>query len=1009
MASRKISRSKKAVSAGRAGILHLLLLPLHPNAITVYALLLAGAGVWLLHKGNAVLGFAFLCIPLALLAAVLLDAFPSWDRIIPARRSAAPGKRRGKAKVRSLQSRSFSLVLEGLQRQKAAWGGLILVLLGFFLGALSQAGVVNSPEVPGWKLWGLYLLAGILFTAGLFLLRKKGETDPPPIPEKVEWTAFGMVMLLAAFLRIFRLGSMPSGMFIDQGMEGWAALRIIHEHSYWPVWEFDVWQNPALLLYQLAGWFLCLSPFHCVPSQSAFYLFYALLSLATLPLVYWTFRQIGGQRLALLGLFILAVMRWNINFSRNGFPTIEVPFYMFGMLAFLTYSMRPTKSRFFYPAAAAVGVFFLFGCLPFLILAFGSVLGGMRLSAVLTVAVLLAGLACAVYLWKASKNKEAYLSAVIAGIFFAMGLYTYQAYKIVPLLILLFALYELAANRKTVLANWKSLAGFSAVFLVFAFPYFKHTLATWGQGSREGELLIFSRVHEQHSWQPLVYNLWRTAVMFHWHGDAMSRHNIQDYRMLDDVTGVLFFLGVVGALAFLRKKPWFYGLVGLLVMTIPCVLSIDAAHANRMLGTTPFIALLAALPLAALWGRFRSLFGEKGNLAFPLLFALPLSLMALQNYDAYFRIMSRSVSSWSEYSARETAIGKAVAQYGDDYDYYISPVYYNYYTINYFGYFHQDRLHPLLLPDSQISHSPALSRGVYYAIEQGRKGVLDMLQSLYPGGSAEYLVDPAGNTAEYFYRVPASIVAKMRGLTARFDRPVGGLKESQINQFPGGLPRGPYRAILSGNIYVPQTGDYKWEFKGNIKAALRVKNQRGAPGGYFHVEKGEHAIEVELTVPEGIVPALTIQQTPQTGIPFMLDAGSFDSLSPPRGLLGRYFHDPEGNGMAFLEEWDPVLNYTNGNDFSALATGSIRWTGTLVADESGPYRFLSSPANLAQIKVDGESLADAARHDVILKKGPHPIELFLGNARSCGSFSFLWVKPDGTAEVVPNSAFGEVR
>ncbi|HJT24877.1 MAG TPA: hypothetical protein VJ873_09885 [bacterium] len=996
MASRK-----KAVSGGKGGQ-NLLSLLFHPNTLSAAAVILALIGVWLLQGKHSAWGFLPLGGVVLLLAAILQGWAPEPGKL--------PSFGRGGKAPRAQKKKSSLNLWKSLVQWKLPLLGVVCVLAGLALGAVIQAVIVSSPEVPGWKLWGLYTLAGVFFVIGLFLLQDKKAAEPAPLSEKTEKFAFFAILILAAFMRIYRLGSMPSGLFIDQGMEGWSALKILHERSYWPVWEFDVWQNPALLLYQLAGWFLLLTPFHMEPSQFWFYLFYALFSLATFPLVYWTFRQIGGQRLALLGMFILAVMRWNINFSRNGFPTIEVPFYMFGTLAFLTYAMRPTKSRYFRPAAIAAGVFFLLGCLPFLALAFGSVLSGMHLWALALAVILIpAGLACVGYLWTTLKDRESYLSAVIAGGIFAMGLYTYQAYKIVPLLILLFALYELASRPKEILAKWKSIAGFSIAFLVLAFPYFKHTLNMWGQGSREGELLIFSRVHEQHSWQPLIYNLWRTAVMFHWHGDAMSRHNIQDYRMLDDVTGVLFFLGIVGAVVFLRKKPWFYGLTGLLVMTVPCVLSIDAAHANRMLGTTPFIALLAALPLSALWSRYGSFFREKGKAVFfPLLLVLPLGFMTLQNYNAYFNIMARSLTSWSEYAARETAIGKAIAKYGDDYDYYITPVYYNYYTITFFGYFHQDRIHPLLLPDSEITHTPNTSRGMYFAIEQSRPGLLDMAKSLYPGGTAEYLLDPAGNTAEYFYRVSASEVAKVRSLKAHFDPAVEGSTEKQIAPFPEGLPKGPYRAVLSGNLYVAQTGEYRWDLEGNVMAELRLKNQRPLPGGFYRAEKGEHPVEVVLTVPQGVTPVLAVHQIPRQGVPTILDAGSFDSLPPGRGLLGRYYHDTEGKGQPFLEEWDPVLNFTNGNDFSTPPNCSIRWSGTLNVTEAGPYRLFTNPPRSAQLQVDGKGL-NGGDKDLFLNKGPHSLELFLASPSTWNSFTLAWVKPDGTTEVVPMTAFGEVR
>jgi hypothetical protein len=275
-------------------------------------------------------------------------------------------------------------------------------------------------------------------------------------------------------------------------------------------------------------------------SQGTFYLFFSVMSLVTLPLVYWTFREIAGPRLALVGLALLAVMRWNINFARNGFPTNQVPLYTFGTLAFLLYGIRTGKRWAFYVAATL----------------------------------------------------------------FAMGLYTYQAYKIVPFLVLLFALYEFVTNRKAVLSKWKSILGFCALFLVLAAPYIEHTYRG-GLGSREASLSILARVQQSGSWQPLVDNITRTAVMFHWRGDGNGRHNLQDHRMLDDVTGVLFFIGLILALFTLWRKSSFYGLLGFLVMCVPCLLSIDPAHANRMLGITPFLALLAAMPLALLWGLVR--------------------------------------------------------------------------------------------------------------------------------------------------------------------------------------------------------------------------------------------------------------------------------------------------------------------------------------------------------------------------------------------------------------------
>ena len=924
---------------------------------------------------------------------------------------------------KSRPGQTFSLDSKWMLNHKFELGGMALLLLGLLLGFKAQWMVMGSMEMPGLKLWGFYGLAAALFTTGIFLQglgrKPKGQTvsrsqeEPKPLASIVEWSAFGLIMVFAAFLRIYRLDSIPSGIFIDQGMEGWAALRIFHNQDHFlPVWEFDVFQNPALLLYQIGVWLEAWLVFFKL-SQFGFYLFFVLLSLATLLLVYWTSRQIGGQRLALSGLFILAVMHWNMNFSRNGFPTIQVPFYTFGTLAFLLYALKPSKNAWpFYGAAIAVGFFYVLGVLPFFCLAFNSIVGSMHVFAALFVsALLLTALGYAVYLTVSVKNRVPYFSMAIAATFFAVGLYTYQAYKIVPLLILLFALYEIATNWKGVLAVGKPLVVFCIVFLVQAFPFLKHTYDLRGIGGRENDLMIMGRVHQEHSWQPLINNIIRTANMFNWRGDNMSRHNLQDYRMLDDITGVLFIFGLVGAIFFLRKKAYFYGLVGILVMSVPCVLSIDAAHANRMLGTTPFIALLAALPLVALWKRVHGFWGDMGDAFFPVFLLVPFYFMTFQNYDAYFNKMAKSLPSWSEYAVRETTVGKAITRYGDAYDYFISPELYNYYTIEFLGYFHKSRMYPLELPDNLISHVGDTSRGLYFALAEGRVGLLDTLKYFYPAGQAEYLVDPAGNSVEYFYRVPAEEVAKVRGLVAHFDRLVGGKTEQHIAQFPLGLPLGPYHAILTGNLYVSQTGNYKWEIKGNGRAVIKVKGKAN-PAGFHHLEKGEHPVEVVLDVPEGEVLPLVIQQVGQKGVPLSLDAGYFDNLPAPRGLKGSYYHDMDMREEPFLIQWDPVINYTNGNDFPAVTPYAIHWSGTLRVDKTGQYQFAFKTLDRAKLKIDGKewNLPGLIQNrGGFLTQGVHSIDvIYLKPVSGWSALTFTWMPPGEKMEVVPTSAFGEV-
>jgi len=710
------------------------------------------------------------------------------------------------------------------------------------------------------------------------------------------------------------------------------------------VWEFDVFQNPALLLYQLAGWFIFFKP-----TQFNFYLFFGLLSLATLPLFYWTIRQIAGQKTAILALFILSVMRWDLNFSRDGFPTIQVPFYTFGTLAFLLYGVRSSKKWPFY----------------------------------------------------------------VSAVFFAAGLYTYQTFQVVPLLVLIFAVYEMISNWKGVAANWKSILGFSILFLFLAFPYFQHTYELGGLGQREINVSILKTVKDTHSWKPLIDNIELTALMFNWRGDPNARHNLQNYRMLDDITGELFVFGFVGCLIFLWKKPAFYGLVGFLILSVPAILSVEAPHANRMLATVPFIALLAAWPLATLWDKWENLFKLKNQDVFLIFLAVPLYFIGAQNFDLYFHKQANDIASWRESGVEETMIAKRIAEYGDSYDYYVSPRYFDYYTINFLDYFHPNLINNMTLPDGIISHNdPGTSRGIYFALEKGRVGVFSMIKSLYPTGVEESLIDTEGNKALFFYRVSADDLAKVSGLKAVFDRFIGGVKEKQVLDFATGLPEGPYRATLTGNLYVAKQGNYHWKLDTNIRAAFWVKGKSISSFVGSYLEAGFHPVKLQLDVPAGKIPVFTMIQQVDKEKPITLKGKDFDSLLSPKGLKGSYYHSGDFTGTPFLVQWDPILNYVNGNDFSAGQPFSAHWSGTFSADQSGNYQIFAQSSGYAGLKVDGKnwfSLHQNKNGNGFLRAGIHSIDVYYwNNGEMFPYFSLFWTKPDGTESVVPNSVFGEV-
>ncbi|MGH2411751.1 MAG: hypothetical protein ACRDGS_15515, partial [Chloroflexota bacterium] len=177
--------------------------------------------------------------------------------------------------------------------------------------------------------------------------------------------------------------------------------------------------------------------------------------------------------------------------------------------------------------------------------------------------------------------------------------------------------------------------------------------------------------------------------MFTVAGDANGRHNLPGAPMLDPVTGACFLLGLGIAIRSIRH--WFSQilLLWLLASMLGGILSLDfeAPQGARTVGATAPIALLAALPLAAiarliwLWiaeapavlSRLRSrnaasprsisgYAGVVGVLIAAVVACVPLGVALSTNINDYFNLHADDASSWSARGGMQAVTGRAAAR-----------------------------------------------------------------------------------------------------------------------------------------------------------------------------------------------------------------------------------------------------------------------------------------------------------------------------------------------------------
>ena len=576
--------------------------------------------------------------------------------------------------------------------------------------------------------------------------------------------------------------------------------------------------------------------FHLMePSRLSYGLFYAFLSLAAFPLGYLLFRDLAGARVALLSLFFWGVMEWQFTLGRNGHPVTTLPLYLLGAVFFLRSAWR-----------------------------------GHRL-----------------------------FSWALAGLLAGLSYYAYPAARAILPLLALLSLGEWNSSKGKAPFPWGGVALCLGLTALTAWPALRMLgpSVSWLTGAPMGShLSVGWQVLQQKSLWPLWDNLLKVGLVFNRIGPANGMEGLPGRPLLDDVTGILFVLGSFGALVRFRESRHFYPCAALAVLCLPALLSDHPYHTRRMLGMAPFIAYLAALAALEIWRRASSGNARRWVLAAGILAAV---VAAGENYKTYFVDRVQNEECWSESDADATAVGQAIAEGGDAYDYYLSPAFYQRFQVLFLGHGETAHMRSLEMPDCSRYLPPTPGRGLFFALQRGRTGVLSLLQGRYPGGTTQRLDDPWGRPYLYLFRVPPEACAPSR--------------------------------------FVP--------------------------------------------------------------------------LRPGRYWQGTYWTSVAPWAQPVLQERDPVLNFSDRNDFPVKNAEELRveWRGTLHPPKPGSYQFLISAtdATQAELVVDGRKVA-VKNQEVALTLGPRDYAVVVRLLKKGGfesAFHLAWQKPgDSHYEILPPEA-----
>ncbi len=277
----------------------------------------------------------------------------------------------------------------------------------------------------------------------------------------------------------------------------------------------------------------------------------AVIGVLTVMGLYLLTKEMFDWHIAALSSFMLAISFWHVNFSRIGFRAIMVPFILVYLFHFVWRGLKTLRLSY--------------------------------------------------YFW--------------AGVLAGLGFYTYTAYRIAPLMIIVLFIAYWSYLKKTFdhgkyeHARNQLLRGFALMMIVafvIALPLGFYFLDHPEQFMEQSGLSVFNQANPL---QALSQSVVQTLGMFNFSGDWNNRHNIPGAPMLPWPIGIFFIIGFIKELGHWieRKHGHFSPLHTFLfawfvVMLLPGFLSVQAPHALRTIGVLPVIMIFTG---RGIWWLFK--------------------------------------------------------------------------------------------------------------------------------------------------------------------------------------------------------------------------------------------------------------------------------------------------------------------------------------------------------------------------------------------------------------------
>jgi len=307
------------------------------------------------------------------------------------------------------------------------------------------------------------------------------------IPKPMQYVFLAAILLIAVFFRFYHLTTLPPGLGPDEAMNGNNAVEAVETNHLQMFYTEDNGREGLyvdLVALLLRHWPIYEPWVIRAPA--------AIAGVLTVLGLYLLVSELFGVGEGLIAAFLLSTSTWHITFSRQGLRAILAPLLLLWSMWVMIYAFCEFPK-----------------------------------------------------LRTAPRSSNRWWYVVVAGFLYGLGFYTYIAYRITPLLVVLL----IASFSKRSTGFWGKMAVFLAVTLMTVWPlgwyFYSHPEAFVGRASQ------ISIMNSPNPTRAFLTNLGKEALMFNLQGDRKQNFNGAPELFLP--VGILFLLGLGACLAALVR------------------------------------------------------------------------------------------------------------------------------------------------------------------------------------------------------------------------------------------------------------------------------------------------------------------------------------------------------------------------------------------------------------------------------------------------------------------------